>query len=58
MQQKINESAKPKPIVTPEVEAFEAAKAEIEKMEAESQEFNNPSEFAKYGKMQRQILKK
>lgn len=42
---------------TKEEKAFTAASNQIEKMKKECVLYENPDDFAKYGKMQRQILK-
>ena len=42
---------------TAEEKAYEKALADIERMKKECVKFNNPDDFAKYGKMQRQITK-
>lgn len=42
---------------TPEYQAVEKLENEIEAMQKECTLYNNPELFAKYGKMQRQILK-
>ena len=42
---------------TPEFQAVNKLESEIESMEKECAHYNNPEHFAKFGKMQRQILK-
>ena len=43
--------------LTKELREYESAQSEVEKMKKESAQFENPNDFAKYGKMQRQIIK-
>ena len=43
--------------VTKELRDFETAQREIERMKKESARYENPDNFAKYGKINRQILK-
>ena len=42
---------------TTEEKAYEKALADIESMKKECVKYENPDDYAKYGKMQRQILK-
>ena len=42
---------------TPEYQAVEKMENEIAELEKECAQYNNPEHFAKFGKMQRQILK-
>ena len=37
--------------ITKEVRDFEAAQKEIDRIKKESEKYNNPDDFAKYGKM-------
>lgn len=43
--------------VTKELLEYETAQKEIDRMKKESAQYENPDDFAKFGKMQRQILK-
>ena len=51
-----NQGPAPKPL-TKEQKEYQEALKKIEDMKKESEEYNTPENFSKYGKMQRQILK-